>query len=1368
MDNGVALDNTTIQNVIRQAVGGIVPLNVRIVEGIEGLTPADVTALTNAGVKPTNELDGFVSGNELVINRRNAQTETQVSLLAAHEILGHYGMRARYGTNLNKTLDEYYRRLGGTQGVIEAARQYGVSLPDQYGELVKRARSNSDRNAQRALTQELFAAASESEFLQPGSRIANGLSDFVSRVKGFMARFPAIGKLFDSFSERDIMRVVRDSANAARQTGAPLPPLETAASIGGAARRVLGVQSGDNVVFKPDGGTTVVKPDERGVTDDGTPVRIPNQVQAIESGVVAQATGAVKQSAQNTLRGVIGTAADQIKGSRDPLKRAPNAGTVRKKVREASALTTAITALADNREPLRRISKAVREFIGNSAVINDLAERINERLDTRLNALDSQSLQDSASTQGDLLNQTEGSIGSEAEAQAQRIIDVQNELAKSLNSGVESDISDAMDIHSKTVTAPSLGAERFRSQVIELDTVVDEAALAAVPLVPDAKSAEDILLTASAIAKAVTSLERNRLHYTRQSPVNSVGQAARQRVLDKIESIDREGKAISPTLGASLQSELQQIGVEYYTGPRQPGQSNQQAYDEFGLTFNTTGLSSAAANEILTDAGATETDFGVYTGVMDALAQVNRKTDSMRQSVLPQAYFNERAIYGLKHNFPIDSVDAEKYPMYANDYTTRSRTDFQSENDRKSQFTGNAAHDTRIQAQLAASNTVFNDEVTRSLLLNVLASEGSLEHQSLSKNAFDLRRFEVISKNDPRNVAYQSNTLDGKEAKDTFIYSVPNSDTAVLMQFDPLSKTPLQIRGERRGEEFRELSGFKAARHVTGGMSRLMTRNNANFLPRAHVREFLTAGFFLTAEQGLGAGVDYINRSIDNNAAMPDIYRYMRLRNTRTPEAERERKKMLESSPHARELQELIDEGGLITQLSGLSEPGQADITRRNTSTGLRRGYQHFDNYVGSISDTTDAIVRLSAYQAQRSQGKTKQEAAVYAKRLANFEARGKYSGPLGDLLMFYNPSAVGAARFTESLLEGEYARPALLASVGAGVTFSMLMAALVGNADEEESMDRQTTDLRIPTGNGLSVAIPAGFSVMSVGVLLGNQLGGFMRGKQDLSELTANTYEILTNNASPVPASSIPLVDAQGQFQPFRYVGDTFTPSAIKPITQFLANMNGLGLPIYRTGFANTAGGLTDAFNGRESDIGTWSDRLATAMHESTGGAIDVNPGTLRHFMSSYMNGINTVMDFGAEAYNLHDGVQAGNSFIDRSLGFGGFFSKTGHSDEYYQARQTVEAVSKQLKTYEATGRDQLAKQLRARLPADFDEQIKAINRNKRAQDKANSELRPTIYGALGTVGQRRQAVDLLTEQRRQLQAEGLALMAPIIGLVD
>ena len=1345
----MVLDDVGIRQTLREAVGGPTPLNVRIINGVQDLTAADRQALLAEGIAVSEDLDGFVSGRELVVNRARANTRVEVSLLAAHEILGHYGMRALHGPNLNATLDRYFGRLGGLRGVVQQAQQFGVSIPDQYAGQYQRARTG-DRNAQRAVVQEMFAAAAESNQLNPGSPVANAVSDFVSRVKGFLARFPVIGRMFNGFTERDIMRVVRDAGRAARRTTAPdaVGPVDTAASIGGIRNRLAGIKPEDHVIIGADGKSTVIKVAETGRDADGKPVTFVNKVDTVDD-IDAAATDRVKQAAQNAAQAVLGTATDQLSTKRDPIKRRPDQGKLRTKLRESSALLKFQEAFIDSQEKLRRTAKGLNQFLQASPEATaSIVTSIDESLETTIARLE---------------EVPEGkTVDEDAVAEQTRLVDaVRREFDQTFESSNEQDIHDALSLHTKAVRYKGLAAEDFRNNVVERDAALKEAV--------DATSAirkttpEETVRTASTVAFALKTLESNRAAFLMRHPLEGEAATQRKEILDKVSELNKAGSELQPSLAKSFREQLERIVAESFESP--------EAYADAFARVNTTGMTTEAALEALNVAGVTETNYGDFTAIIENLQSQVAATQKMRVTTLPQAYFNEQALFGFKHDFPIARARNDKDTLLADRFTQSHHLDYTSESERKSQFSNDVINNTRVQSHLASQATHFNNEVLRSLAMNVLASQGSDLHREKTSNFYDVKRLDIISKSSEQFQRWVTNQEEGKNTGRFFMYAVPNSDAVVAMEFDTISSSPKQIRGERKGEELREFTALKTARFVNGATARMMTRYNANFVPRSHVREFLTAGFFLTADEGLKAAGTYLSRTLDNNVAAPEIYQYMRARNQRTPEGQRKQAELLRKSATVRQLKELIDQGGLVTQLAGFNEPGQTGLDPRGRG-GLARSGQAVDNLLGSLSDTTDAIVRLSAYQAQLSQGKSKQEAAAYAKRLANFEQRGKYGGPLGDAIMFFNPAAAGAGRAIESLLEGEFARPTLMAAVGAGMSIGFLSAALAGedeqtgeNLYDREGLDRQTTDLRLPVSGDLAASMPAGFSVGSLGVLFGVQLAGFLRGQQDVSQLASNTLEILLNNFSPVPSSSIPLVDSQGDARPIRYLFDTFTPTALKPVLQFQANLNGLGLPIYRTGFSNTAGGFTDAFNGRESDIGTWSDRMAVAMHEATGGRIDVNPGSLRHFMSSYFTGINTVMDFGAEVYNLQDGVGAGSTFVDRSLGFGGFFSRLGHNDEYYQTRKEVEALSKQLKTYEATGRDELANSLRARLPGNFDDLIKQINRNRRLQDEVNSEMRPLLYGNQYSAGQKRQARDVQNERRRLLQQEGLTLLRQATG---
>lgn len=1293
----------------------------------------------------TDQLDGFVNGQELVINRARINTPTTVGLLAAHEILGHVGMRARYGKNLDQVLDRFFVRMGGLSGVIAAGARHGLSLPDQYPELVNRARTSNNAQARRAMVQEVFAAATEANYLARNEpTLATGIQDFVSRVKGFLARFPGLGQLFDTFTDQDIMRVVRDSSKAALRSTS-VAPIDAAASVGGVLNRLAGVGRGDRVFYAADGTTTVVKAEVSGRTAEGDTVRNPNEVVDLTDPWEAT-TAKAKQTAAMAWGSVLGSLGNQVKPSTDPLRRGPDAGRTRKGLANSSFLQKSIEFLADSREGMRRVTRDLSKYLNSDdRALSSMGLRMQQGL---YNVL----AEGKGSTQSDAFKPSEQALLDQFAG------DVARDFNTSINSAVKSHFSDAMSTHSKAIRASGLAVESVRDQIVDMDIDIDEAAIATGALI--GRSAEDAMEGASAIATALTAIEKNNADFYRSAELKPQGELARKRLMDRYESINAEGTSLPEAEGARMYEQLKTIVNENFLGPD---------VEAARLSTSTAGMTTAIAQDALAKTGVTADNLGPYAGMFIAMDKMQAHTRKQRAAFLPQAFFNERALFGFKHDYPVETTNLAKFPLYANAFTQRGAADFTSETERKSQLTDNAVLNVRTQAVLAAQAQFWNSETMRALAMNVLATRTSEQHNSVTNGYYNTKEFRLISKNDKEFREYASNALEGVAAKHTFMYSVPGSEAVIVMKFDELSSTPGTIRGERSLEEWRQTTAMKAIRVGTGGMSRMMTRNNVNFIPRSHVREHLIAGAYIGADQGLGAAKEFLSRSLDNNSHANEVYRYMRLRNTRTREAEVARKEMLRTSATARDLQDLISQSGLVTQLASLSEPGQAEISRRTTGNLVNKSMTGFDNWFGSLTDTTDAIVRLSAYQASLHAGKSKQEAATYAKRLANFEARGKVSGIVGDLLMFYNPSAIGASRLIESLTEGEYARPATMAAFGAGMALHFLLAEFSDEDEngkklfDSENMDRQTTDIRIPLSDKTTLGIPAGFSAMSIGFLLGNQMAGFLRGRQDMSQLAANSYEVMLSNFSPVPASGIPIVNSEGNLQFGKYISDTFTPSVVKPIAQYMANMNGLGLPIYKTGNANSAGGLTDAFNGRESDVGTWAERLAVAMHELTGGGIDKNPGVLRHYMSSYLNGINAVLDFGAEAYNMTDGLEAGHNFVDRSLGFGGFFSKTGHRDDYYSTRRVVNAISKQIKTYESVGQLALAKLTRDKLPPNFDELVIEINKNKRAQDMVNTEMRPIIYGQ-GSQGEKQSAIDLQNERRRQLQAEGILLMNQIV----
>ena len=305
--------STATPQEINSAIRGVLTGTLQSVEVIPFNGPSDPVLDDTVGLDPVDELtDGFVFRGRLYYNTENIRTVSEARLLAAHEGIGHLGLRNRFGPNLRPVLSDFYERIGGLDATIEMGARLGLDLPTVYPGLVQEAR-NGLPEAQQQIIEELVAQGAENEFIaEPTTRrlIGNAISDLVSRIREWASRVPGLSEVFGRFDDRDLMRLVRETARDARR--APLVQ-DTEENI--RQRRRLVNTTFDRLVGRQGqtiirAGDQVIAIDRSGATVEGdTAADRAEQVRNVRrdlSETVTGHTSALYQQFQKNPRAVIG------------------------------------------------------------------------------------------------------------------------------------------------------------------------------------------------------------------------------------------------------------------------------------------------------------------------------------------------------------------------------------------------------------------------------------------------------------------------------------------------------------------------------------------------------------------------------------------------------------------------------------------------------------------------------------------------------------------------------------------------------------------------------------------------------------------------------------------------------------------------------------------------------------------------------------------------------------------------------------------------------------------------------------------------------------------------------------------------------
>lgn len=310
---------------------------------------------------------------------------------------------------------------------------------------------------------------------------------------------------------------------------------------------------------------------------------------------------------------------------------------------------------------------------------------------------------------------------------------------------------------------------------------------------------------------------------------------------------------------------------------------------------------------------------------------------------------------------------------------------------------------------------------------------------------------------------------------------------------------------------------------------------------------------------------------------------------------------------------------------------------------------------------------------------------AAYAKNLANFEQVGQWGKALGAFYMFFRPSATGAVRALDALMPAfldaqqakmrqpdfavaaalreeledktitgtrklkleaqlkdaekaldkfdstfaqrkQNAKIVSMALMGVGlVVYQMAKSAaddddLGRNKVATDDMSRWTKFARfyIP-GFEQPFQLPWGFGLGAFAAL-GAQMGAMLGGNTRVGDSLANMLTITLDSFLPLPISRISPAE-----KPLEFAIDSTLPSIVRPLVEYVMNVDALGRQIYN----NRQSRFGDAYTGGDSVPEAYK-MAAQYLANTTNGDLDISPNTLYFFANSYADGASRLMHNG------------------------------------------------------------------------------------------------------------------------------------------
>jgi hypothetical protein len=436
---------------------------------------------------------------------------------------------------------------------------------------------------------------------------------------------------------------------------------------------------------------------------------------------------------------------------------------------------------------------------------------------------------------------------------------------------------------------------------------------------------------------------------------------------------------------------------------------------------------------------------------------------------------------------------------------------------------------------------------------------------------------------------------------------------------------------------------------------------------------------------------------------------------------------------------------------------GMFELTSRTAAYSMFKEFYYNQEKAKGTSDVKGPNGEMSEAEIAAAT-----QAAAETKNLTNFEKVGLYGRELGAAYMFIRPSAISATRAIETVApaftplswakqrmpkvvmddpaaEKEFiknyetlqrnSRIMVMSLTGMGTAMYYMAMMMAPDDDWErnsvktDNMEQWTRNARfhIPDSVGLGrdvvIQLPWGFGLGAFPAI-GAQIGGMFSGQTTIKQGMGNIVgSILTDSFLPIPISKIPMTE-----HPLSWAFDSIMPSVVRPISEYLMNMNGIGQSINSASMRR----FGDAFTGGDRIPEAYKD-FAQWLYEKSEGKYDMSPNTAYFLTNSYIDGIAKLGELGYNWVDLSKGDKAFNPKTDLVL-LGSFFGSKPNVDarEFSKVQDKLKDLETRSKTLSKVNREVYA-DFKAENPG-VETAISVYNQQKARLDKLHkraNELR-------------------------------------------
>jgi len=634
------------------------------------------------------------------------------------------------------------------------------------------------------------------------------------------------------------------------------------------------------------------------------------------------------------------------------------------------------------------------------------------------------------------------------------------------------------------------------------------------------------------------------------------------------------------------------------------------------------------------------------------------------------------AAYGYKHYVPLkgitnhNSITQKGALNFNGKKLEQELADTAIKSEGRFSISKNPILQSMSEAMISATRAGRGPNYTLAIKNSVYKSPKTIDGKKvdLNPNGQDLIRGKVVE-----HIPFNERSYDAvKEVRKQNTVFHHNEDGSIdVIEIEDQAMLEAIRRPYKEQNQFIEYSN-----RITSGLGQVHTRYNINFGPLNFVRDALTNAWNIGAEIGPIKGAELIMQVAYQVTSKNSLTKAWKVAKTyKTPEFEKFKNS---NDPVIRNMYELIKEGGMVEYMAGISLRSnleKLDQELNKSKSRIVKTVDGLNTIIDSWTNMFEIASRSAAYGLLKehyikteklTETDARMRAATATKNLANFEQVGEYGKAMGALFMFYRPSATGAVVALDAFAPAMWysmeravknapdyiknnpvaletfkknyrthqlaARQMSVALFGLGV-LAYTMSYMMSDTDDEERNKTLTDDMGKWTrfarfhimGFEKPFQIPWGFGLGAFAAM-GAQLAAVISGQQSfMSALNNGATQIALDSFVPLPVSRMNIAD-----NPAMWFIDSISPSAVRPVVEFVANKNGLGQSIYNDATGRRMG---DAYLGGDHVPETY--KMTTRfLANLTNGYIDWTPNTMYFLVNSYADGPARLVDFTINNY--------------------------------------------------------------------------------------------------------------------------------------